>query len=322
MGDAQNILVIGASGQIGSELTMELRNIYKNQNVVACDVREPIDEIKNSGVCEILDVLDGKKLSEILDKYQITQIYHLAALLSATGERNPKLAWKLNVDGLINVLDIAVEKKIKKIFWPSTIAIFGPTTPKINTPQKTVMEPSTVYGISKLAGELWCEYYFRKFNLDIRSLRYPGLISYKTLPGGGTTDYAVEIFYEAVKKKIYQCFLSEETCLPMMYMPDAIRGTIQLMESNSAKIGIRTSYNFSAISFTPKEIAEEIKKNIPDFTITYQTDFRQQLAESWPQSIDDTVARKEWGWNHKYDLPPMVNDMLKNIRKKIPENIL
>lgn len=321
MSKTENILVIGASGQIGTELTAELRNIFGSNHVIASDVKFSNEELQNSGPFEIADVLDKKRLEEIISQHQVTRIYHLAALLSATGEKNPKLAWRLNVDGLLNVLDIAVEKKIKKIFWPSTIAVFGPTTPRTNTPQKTIMEPTTVYGISKLAGERWCEYYFQKYNLDVRSIRYPGLISYKTLPGGGTTDYAVDIFFQAVKKNSYQCFLSENTILPMMYMSDAIRGTIQLMETNSSKVSIRSSYNFSAMSFSPGEITQEIQKHIPDFKITYQPDFRQQLAESWPESIDDAIARKDWGWKHQYDLPTMVKDMLENIRKKKLETI-
>jgi len=242
-----------------------------------------------------------------------TQIYHLAAILSATGEKNPSLAWHLNMQGLLNVLDIAREEKLHKIYWPSSIAVFGPTSPKKNCPQQTIIEPTTVYGISKYAGEFWCNYFHQRFGVDVRSLRYPGLISYKSPPGGGTTDYAIEIFYEALEEKKYECFLDENTYLPMMYMPDAIRATIELMEAPADKISIRTSYNISGMSFSPKEIGAEIKKHIPDFSISYKPDYRQAIANSWPQSIDDSVARTDWGWKEEYDLSAMTSDMLKNL---------
>nr|5Z75_A Chain A, Artificial L-threonine 3-dehydrogenase [synthetic construct]5Z75_B Chain B, Artificial L-threonine 3-dehydrogenase [synthetic construct]5Z75_C Chain C, Artificial L-threonine 3-dehydrogenase [synthetic construct]5Z75_D Chain D, Artificial L-threonine 3-dehydrogenase [synthetic construct] len=304
------ILVIGACGQIGTELTVALREIYGNENVVASDIREPNEE---SGPFEKLDVMDKERLEEIVEKHKITQVYHLAAILSATGEKNPLFAWDLNMNSLLNVLELAREGKIDKIFWPSSIAVFGPTTPKENTPQHTVMDPSTVYGISKLAGERWCEYYHEKYGVDVRSIRYPGLISWKTPPGGGTTDYAVDIFHKALEDGKYTCFLSEDTALPMMYMDDAIRATIELMEAPAENIKIRSSYNLAGMSFTPEEIAEEIKKHIPDFEISYEPDFRQAIADSWPASIDDSVARKDWGWKPEYDLDKMTEDMLKNL---------
>ncbi len=309
----EKILVIGSSGQIGTELTEKLGEIYGTENVIASDLKKSSTFL---GVFEELDVLDEKRLSEIIAKHNITQVYLLAALLSATAEKNPHFAWKLNMNSLFSVLELAKEKKIKKVYWPSSIAVFGPTTPSENVPQFTVMEPSTVYGISKLAGERWCEYYHLKYNVDVRSLRYPGLISYKSLPGGGTTDYAVDIFYQALEKGSYECFLSENTSLPMMYMPDAINATLGLMESDINKIKIRSSYNVGAVSFTPKEIAQEIKKHIPDFRISYKPDFRQAIADSWPNNINDSEAKKDWGWNAKYTLPELVSDMLKNLRKQ------
>lgn len=315
----KKIIVIGASGQIGTEVTMELRKKYGHENVVASDIKNAADEVMNSGPFEILDVTDEKHVREIIKRYDINTVYLLAALLSGTAEKNPKKAWELNINSLLLILDMAKENLIKQIFWPSTIAVFGPTTPKINTPQMTIMEPSTVYGISKQAGERWCEYYFNRYGVDVRSLRYPGIISYKTEAGGGTTDYAVEIFYEAIKNGTYECFLKENTPLPMMYMDDALRATIDLMEADSSKIKIRSSYNLSAISFTPKELAAEIKKHIPDFTITYKPDFRQQIADSWPASIDDSEARKDWGWKHEYDLSLMTKIMLQEIKKKLTE---
>lgn len=307
------ILVIGSGGQIGTELLISLRQMYGETDVIASDIKPASANDLALGPYEELNVLDKNKLYEIVDKYKIEQIYLLAALLSATAEKNPSFAWELNINSLFYVLDLAKEKKIKKVYWPSSIAVFGPTTPRKNTPQFTIMEPNTVYGISKLAGERWCEYYFNKYQVDVRSIRYPGLIGYKSAPGGGTTDYAVHIFHEAKKNKYYECFLNEDTELPMMYMPDAIRATIELMEAPAEKIKIRSSYNLSAMSFTPKQIAEEIKKHIPDFTITYNPDFRQQIANSWPQSINDEQARSDWGWQHRYDLKLMVEDMLKNI---------
>jgi nucleoside-diphosphate-sugar epimerase len=309
----EKILVIGASGQIGVELTLALRKIYGNTNVVASDLREENELLRGTGPYVSMDVMNKEMLHVQVIRQNITQIYLLAAILSATGEKNPNLAWNLNMQGLLNVLDIAREEKIHKVYWPSSIAVFGPTSPKQACPQQTIIEPTTVYGISKYAGEFWCNYYHQRFGVDVRSLRYPGLISYKSAPGGGTTDYAVEIFHEALEEKAYTCFLKEDTYLPMMYMPDAIRSTIELMESPASKISIRTSYNISGMSFSPKEIAASIKQHIPDFRISYQPDYRQAIADSWPQSIDDTVARNDWGWKQEYDLPKMTRDMLENL---------
>src|SRR6476659_1302896 len=298
----EKILVIGASGQIGVELTLALRKIYGNASVVASDLREENELLKGTGPYVSLDVMNKEMLHVQVNRQNITQIYLLAAILSATGEKNPGLAWNLNMQGLLNVLDIAREEKLTKVYWPSSIAVFGPTSPKQQCPQQTIIEPITVYGISKYAGEFWCNYYHQRWGLDVRSIRYPGLISYKSPPGGGTTDYAIEIFHEALEEKKYECFLDESIYLPMMYMPDAIRATIELMEAPAEKISIRTSYNISGMSFSPKEIASEIKKHIPDFEIKYKPDYRQTIAESWPQSIDDSVARKDWGWKEEYDL--------------------
>lgn len=311
------ILVIGSAGQIGSELVMALRERFGNDNIVASDVRNAPDDVMSSGPFETLDVMDMQKIRDVVAKHNIETVYLLAAMLSGSAEKNPKKAWDLNMVGLLNILDLAKEGVIKKVFWPSSIAVFGPTTPKQNTPQLTVMEPTTVYGISKQAGERWCEYYFTKHGVDVRSIRYPGLISYKTEAGGGTTDYAVEIFYDALKDGKYECFLKDNAALPMMFMPDAIRATIDLMETDTANVKIRSSYNLSGISFNPKEIAEEIKKRIPNFTITYKPDFRQQIAESWPASIDDSEARKDWGWKHEYDLSKMTDIMLEEVKKKV-----
>jgi nucleoside-diphosphate-sugar epimerase len=308
------ILVIGASGQIGVELTLALRKIYGNANVVASDLREENELLKGSGPYVSLDVMNKEMLHVQVIRQNITQIYLLAAILSATGEKNPHLAWHLNMQGLLNVLDIAREEKLHKVYWPSSIAVFGPTSPKINCPQQTIIEPITVYGISKYAGEFWCNYYSQRYGVDIRSLRYPGLISYKSAPGGGTTDYAIEIYYEARDNKKYDCFLNENTYLPMMYMPDAINATIQLMESPTASISVHTSYNIGAMSFSPKEIAAAIQSHIPDFEITYHPDYRQKIADSWPQSIDDTVARNDWGWKPEYDLQKMTADMFENLK--------
>ena len=315
------ILVIGSSGQIGTELVMQLRGMYGNDNVVASDIRLSSDEVIQSGPFQELDVMDVKHLHEIVRQYKITQVFLLAALLSATAEKNIELGWNLNMRSLSYVLDLAKEGIIKKIYWPSSIAVFGPTTPKINTPQFTVMEPNTVYGISKQAGERWCEYYYNKFNVDVRSLRYPGLISWKAAPGGGTTDYAVDIFHHAIKHGKYESFLSENTGLPMMYMPDAIRATIKLMETPAEKVKIRSSYNLAGISFTPKQIAAEISKHIPNFEMSYKPDFRQEIADSWPQSIDDSFAQKDWGWEAKYDLQKMTNDMIENLKIKYEKSI-
>lgn len=310
----EKILVIGASGQIGVELTMALRNLYGNANVVASDLREENPLLHGTGPYVSLDVMNKEMLHVQVIRQNITQIYLLAAILSATGEKNPNLAWNLNMQGLLNVLDIAREEQIRKVYWPSSIAVFGPTSPKKNCPQQTIIEPITVYGISKYAGEFWCNYYNKRFNVDVRSLRYPGLISYKSEPGGGTTDYAIEIFHDAVEERSYECFLKEDTYLPMMYMPDAIRATIELMEAPAEKISVRTSYNISAISFSPADIASSIKKRIPEFKIKYKPDYRQAIADSWPQSIDDSVARKDWNWKPEYDLEKLTEDMLKNIK--------
>lgn len=309
----EKILVIGASGQIGVELTLALRKIYGNTQVVASDLREENDLLKGTGPYVSLDVMNKEMLHVQVIRQNITQIYLLAAILSATGEKNPGLAWHLNTQSLLNVLDIAREEKLQKVYWPSSIAVFGPTSPRQNCPQQTIIEPTTVYGISKYAGEFWCKYYNQRFGVDVRSLRYPGLISYKSSPGGGTTDYAVEIFNEALEERKYTSFLGADTFLPMMYMPDAIRATIELMEAEAGKISIRTSYNIAAISFSPREIAAEIKKHIPDFVMKYAPDYRQAIADSWPQSIDDSAARKDWGWKHEYDLPRMTADMLDNL---------
>lgn len=310
----EKILVIGASGQIGVELTLALRKIYGNGNVIASDLREQNPLLEGTGPYVSLDVMNKEMLHVQVIRQNITQVYLLAAILSATGEKNPGLAWHLNMQGLLNVLDIAREEKLHKVYWPSSIAVFGPTSPKQNCPQQTIIEPITVYGISKYAGEFWCNYFHHRFGVDVRSLRYPGLISYKSAPGGGTTDYAVEIFYEALEEKKYECFLKEDTYLPMMYMPDAIRATIELMEAPKEKITIRTSYNISSMSFSPKEIATEIKKHIPDFAVQYKPDYRQAIADSWPQSIDDSVARNDWGWKEEFSLNAMAKDMLTNLQ--------
>ncbi|MDI1353927.1 MAG: NAD-dependent epimerase/dehydratase family protein [bacterium] len=309
----EKVLIIGAGGQIGLELTQNLSTIYGNENIVPSDLKD--GGLFPENPFEILDALDKNALLTIVKKHGITQIYHLAAMLSATGELNPMFAWKLNMESLFHVLDLAKEKHIQKVYWPSSIAVFGPTTPRQNTPQYTVMEPSTIYGISKQAGERWCEWYHKKHGVDVRSLRYPGLIGWKSAPGGGTTDYAVHIFHEALKKGSYECFLAENTALPMMHMEDAIRATLEIMHAPADHIKIRGSYNLSGISFSPKDIAAEIKKHIPDFAISYKPDFRQAIAESWPQSINDAEARKDWGWKEKYDLPKLVENMLVNLKK-------
>lgn len=309
----EKILVIGACGQIGVELTLALRQIYGNHQVIASDLREENDLLKGTGPYVSMDVMNKEMLHVQVIRQGITQIYLLAAILSATGEKNPSLAWHLNMQGLLNVLDIAREEKIHKVYWPSSIAVFGPTSPRQQCPQQTIIEPTTVYGISKYAGEFWCNYYFQRYGVDVRSLRYPGLISYKSAPGGGTTDYAVEIFHEALEEKKYTCFLKQDTYLPMMYMPDAIRATIELMEAPAANINVRTSYNVSAMSFSPSEIAAAIQKHIPEFTIQYQPDYRQKIADSWPQSIDDSVARGDWNWKPAYDLAGMTADMLQQL---------
>lgn len=311
----EKILVIGASGQIGVELTLALRKIYGNASVVASDLREENDLLKGTGPYVSLDIMNKEMLHVQVIRQNITQIYLLAAILSATGEKNPNLAWNLNMQGLLNVLDIAKEEHLHKVYWPSSIAVFGPTSPKKDCPQHTIIEPITVYGISKYAGEFWCNYYFQRYGVDVRSLRYPGLISYKSAPGGGTTDYAIEIFQEALEEKRYTCFLKKDTYLPMMYMPDAIRATVELMESPADKISVRTSYNLSAMSFSPEQLSAEIRNFIPEFEVKYQPDYRQAIADSWPQSIDDSVARRDWGWNHEYDLRKMSEDMIRNLRQ-------
>lgn len=308
------ILVIGALGQLGSELSLALRNIYGIENVIITDIKKPSGELAN-GPSEILNAMDRDSLFEIAEKYQITQVYHLAAILSAKGESDPKFAWQLNMDSLIHVLDLAKEKNLDKVYWPSSIAVFGPSTPRQNTPQNTIMDPNTIYGISKLAGERWCEYYNKKYGVDVRSLRYPGLIGYKAKPGGGTTDYAVDIYNKALEEGKYECFLSEDTYLPMMYMDDAVKATIDLMQADKDKIKIRSSYNISAISFSPKEIADSIRKEMPGFTITYNPDFRQSIADSWPDSIDDKAARSDWGWSHSYNLDKMTSTILSGLKE-------
>lgn len=312
----EKILVIGASGQIGVELTLTLRKLYGNANVVASDLREENELLKGTGPYVSLDIMNKEMLHVQVIRQNITQIYLLAAILSATGEKNPNLAWNLNMQGLLNVLDIAKEEQIHKVYWPSSIAVFGPTSPKVNCPQHTIIEPTTVYGISKYAGEFWCNYYNHRYGVDVRSLRYPGLISYKSSPGGGTTDYAVEIFQEALEDGKYECFLEKDTHLPMMYMPDAIRATIELMEAPADKISVRTSYNLSSMSFSPEQLASEIKSFLPGFRITYKPDYRQAIANSWPQSIDDSVARNDWGWKPEYDLKKMTADMMENLRRE------
>ncbi|HET8753550.1 MAG TPA: NAD-dependent epimerase/dehydratase family protein [Salinimicrobium sp.] len=310
------ILIIGACGQIGTELTLALRDKYGNEQVVASDIREGNEELMNSGPFEIADATSFEAIEILVKKHEIEEVYLMAAMLSATAEKFPMKGWELNMNSLFHVLNLAKEKKISKVFWPSSIAVFGSTSPKQQTPQTTIMEPSTVYGISKQAGERWCEYYFNKYDVDVRSLRYPGLISYKSPPGGGTTDYAIEIFYEALKNQSYSSFLDEDTELPMMFMDDAIRATISLMEASSEKIKVRSSYNLSALNFTPKTLAEAIQKHIPNFKIDYNPDFRQAIADSWPSSIDDSAAREDWGWNHEFDLEKMTLEMLEGIKNQ------
>lgn len=308
----QKILVIGAAGQLGSELTQGLWKLHGKENVVATDIKGP-EGVLGNGEFEILDVLKRDNLSALIKKNRFTQIYHLAAVLSATGEKNPKLAWQLNMDGLVHVLDASVEHGVSKVYWPSSIAAFGPTTPKIKTPQDTIMDPTTIYGISKLAGERWCDWYYRNKGLDVRSLRYPGLIGYKSKPGGGTTDYAVDIFFKALTERKFECFLKPDTYLPMMYMDDAVKATLDLMEAPADKIKIRSSYNVTGMSFCPSEIAAEIRKYIPEFEISYNPDFRQGIADSWPKSINDSVARIDWGWEPSFGLEEMTAEILRNL---------
>jgi nucleoside-diphosphate-sugar epimerase len=313
----EKILIIGAGGQIGVELTLALREIYGIANVVATDLKEePHPLLKDTGPYEKLDALKKRQIVDVIKRHGITQIYHLAAILSATGEIRPQWAWNINMNSILLLLEIAKEKKLHKIYWPSSIAVFGPTTPKKNTKQQTIIEPSTVYGISKYAGELWCEYYFKKYKIDVRSIRYPGLISYKSMPGGGTTDYAVDIYHKALLEGTYTSFLSAETYLPMLYMPDAIRGTIELMECEASKLSTRMAYNLNGMSFCPNDMLGSIKKHLPNFTLQYEPDFRQNIANSWPASIDDAVAKNDWGWQPKFDLDSMTSDMLLNLKKQ------
>ncbi|MFS8617863.1 MAG: NAD-dependent epimerase/dehydratase family protein [Solitalea sp.] len=311
----QSILVTGATGQVGTELIASLRKIHGPEQVLATDIHPP-DSGMNGGPFELLNVLDETGMRRLFERYRPTQVFHLAALLSAVGEKQPQKAWQLNMEGLLHVLRLSVEFKVEKVFWPSSIAVFGPLSPKKNTPQNCIMNPDSVYGISKLAGERWCEYYARHHGLDVRSLRYPGLIGWQADPGGGTTDYAVHIFHEALKTNSYRCFLAENTRLPMMSMPDAIRATIELMEAPRERIRIRSSYNIAGISFTPGELAAAIRARLPGFRINYlENDPRQEIADSWPESIDDTEARQDWNWKPAYDMDRLTDAMLKNIRR-------
>lgn len=311
---AKSILILGACGQIGTELTLALRKKYGNENVIASDIRDGSEAILHSGPFELLDATNYNAIEDVVMYYEIKEVYLMAAMLSATAEKFPMRAWNLNMNSLFNVLNLGKENKIDKVFWPSSIAVFGPNTPKELTPQNTLMEPSTVYGISKQSGERWCEYYFKKYNVDVRSVRYPGLISWKTQPGGGTTDYAVEIFHKALTDRTYNCFLQRGTKLPMMFMDDAIRATISIMEESGDKLTIRSSYNLAAMSFAPEEVAKSITSFIPDFEIRYRPDFRQQIAASWPRSINDSAARKDWGWKHEFNLKETTHEMLKNLK--------
>ena len=323
MKNTDNILIIGAAGQIGSELVAELRKIYGSDHVYATDIKEASRDIMDGGPFQLMDVMDDKRLIHFVIRHKITQIYHLAAVLSGNAEKLPLQAWHINMEGLMNILEVAkMVEEVKKVFWPSSIAVFGPTTPRVNTPQLTVMEPTTVYGISKLAGERWCEYYFKQYGVDARSIRYPGLISYKTEAGGGTTDYAVEIYYEAIKNGSYTCFLNKDTALPMLFMPDAIKATIDLMEADASKLTVHSSYNIGGLSITPAQIYDEIIKQIPDFKIEYKPDFKQAIAETWPQGIDGSVSTRDWGYGHRYDLPAITKIMLEEIKKKLNLNIL
>lgn len=311
------ILIIGACGQIGTELTAKLRATYGINNVIASDIRKLNNDVVNNGIFEVINALDYNQIEHLIEQYQITDVYLMAALLSATAEKNPAFAWDLNMNSLFHVLNLAKAGKIKKIFWPSSIAVFGPTTPRHNTPQYTIMEPSTVYGISKQTGERWCEYYNKQYGVDVRSIRYPGLISWSTEAGGGTTDYAVEIYHKAITEGKFTSFLSENTELPMMYMDDAINATIGIMQAPAEKIKIRSSYNLAAMSFTPKQIGEEIKKHYPNFELSYEPDFRQKIADSWPASIDDTSAREDWGWKNDFNIENMTTDMFQNLKEHI-----
>ncbi len=312
----ERILLTGAGGQIGTVLTQALREKFGADRVLPTDLRPPAQAPKPF---EVLDVLDSERLRAIVTHFEPTQIYHLAAILSAVGERNPRRAWEINMQGLFNVLDIGRDVEAR-LFFPSSIAVFGRLSPKVATPQNTILQPETVYGISKVAGESWCQYYHEKYGLDVRALRYPGIISYQSLPGGGTTDYAVEIFHQAVKGEPYTCFLKADTRLPMLYMPDAIRATLELMDAPSEQIATRTGYNLAGMSFTPEEVAQEIQKHLPDFRVRYRPDFRQSIADTWPQTIDDSLARKEWGWKPQFDLPGMTEDMLRHLNEQVALN--
>ena len=319
----KRILVTGATGQIGSELTIELRKKYGGDNVIAAGHRrKPSEKLVNSGPFQYIDVTNRESIEKVVQKYDIDTIYHLAAVLSAIGEEKPQIAWKVNMNGLYNMLEIAREHGLARVFWPSSIAVFGPEAPRVNTPQDTVLIPRTMYGVTKVAGELLCNYYFLRFGLDVRSVRYPGVISSETPPGGGTTDYAVEIFYEAVKNKRYTCFVRENTVLPMMYMPDCIKAAIDLMEADPSRIKCRTSYNVTGTSFSAGELTSKIKRYIPEFECDYKPDFRQKIADSWPMSIGDSVAREEWGWNPTYDLSAMTKDMIEKLTKRFAEGNL
>ena len=313
----ERILVLGASGQIGTELVMTLRFLWGNDRVVASDLKEPSREVLDSGPFEFIDAMDIKRLTEVIKLYKVEQVYHLVAMLSATAENNPEKGWDLNMTSLFHTLNLAKEGVIKKLFWPSSIAVFGPTTPRLRTPQFTVMEPATVYGISKQSGEMWCNYYNKRYGVDVRSLRYPGLISWKSEPGGGTTDYAVDIYYQAVLKKSYTSFLDRGTTLPMMYMDDAIRATVGLMETDAANVKVRTSYNVASLSFAPEDLEVAIQKHIPEFRLSYEPDFRQAIADGWPQSIDDSVARRDWSWEPDFDMERMTRAMLDNLKRKL-----
>lgn len=308
------VLVIGACGQVGTELVENLQNIHGSSRVVASDIKTPTNEVLLNSEFVHLNVLDKAQIKEVFQTHKPTIVYHLAALLSATAEENPKFGWELNMDGTFNIFDACIDHGVKRIFWPSSIAVFGPTTPRVNTPQSTILEPNTIYGITKLAGERYCEYYFNRYNLDVRSIRYPGLIGWKSLPGGGTTDYAVDIFHQALKNGQYDCFLNEQTTLPMMHMEDAVRATLEITDAPSNLIKVRSSYNIAGVSFNPEQLTQEIKKHIPQFKISYQPDHRQKIANSWPESIDDQIARADWGWQEKYNLEKLVVNMLDNIR--------